>query len=288
MGFALGQEIINIFRGKIVDLDIMAKKKFGIEKELNNLNTLIVGSSHIQNAFIPHKGEFNLSMASQDLYYSYELIKKYDTDKIKNFVISFSVFNPGFQIIKTSQFHKCLLYKILFDIDYQFKDSAKEKHLYEREVIYRFIIKRYLKNFKADENYLGEIDKYSVSKKKSSDEYLKNYIDGNIKNNLRENEQINFVTKIIEYAAQNNKNVFWIITPHSEFYRKQIPDKKTLFKKLYEKCSNKSNVEIIDLFDDNRFFEDDFLDCDHLNRKGAEKFSEIIEQILHSHNYTLS
>ena len=53
------------------------KKKIGLERQLGSVVTLILGNSHGEYAYVPRRGEYNLCLPSQDLYYSYALYEKY-------------------------------------------------------------------------------------------------------------------------------------------------------------------------------------------------------------------
>ena len=94
----------------------MLIKKESFNNIKSNIKTLVLGSSHGGYDFNPLflKNSFNMSLPSQDLYYSYHLYKKNNTKKIKNIILFYSVFSPGFSLIKTSEKQRALLYKLIF------------------------------------------------------------------------------------------------------------------------------------------------------------------------------
>ena len=94
------------------------KKKIGLENQLLNTHTLVLGSSHGQYSFIPQKGEYNLCLPSQNLYYSCSLYKKYCSrlKNLKNIVLFHSVFSRSLELVKTNEDFRCYHYKKLFDI----------------------------------------------------------------------------------------------------------------------------------------------------------------------------
>ena len=283
MRIPLFQELINILRNKVVDLDIFIAKACVMEN-FPNAKTIFLGSSHGKNGFRTDESSINIALASQDLYYSYHLYKKYNNKSLKNIVVSYSVFSSGYQIIKTLNNFQSLLYKLVFGIDYQFLDIARERKMCLREPFYAPIVKRALKEAKIDKNYRGQEEKYSASKKFLDESYIEKMVKSHIKNNNRENNQIDYVGKMIELAKENNHNLIFVITPHSKKYRKYIQNEENLFEKLYKKVceagENDKNIKILNYFSDPRFqgaFEQEFfLDSDHLNLKGAELLTSLV------------
>lgn len=94
------QEWIDRLRGKVFALDSMLEKAEGI-KSIKNIETLALGSSHMERGFIPQDGEYNLGSASQDLYYTYSLYRLYTSKSVKNIFATFSVFSPNDMLIKS-------------------------------------------------------------------------------------------------------------------------------------------------------------------------------------------
>lgn len=276
MRIPLFQELINILRNKVVDLDIFSIKACVLEN-FPNAKTIFLGSSHGKNGFRTDESSINLALASQDLYYSYHLYKKYNNKNLKNVVVSYSVFSSGYQILKTSNNFQTLLYKLVFGIDYQFLDIARERKMYLREPFYFPIVKRALKKTKIDKNYRGQEEKYYVSKKFLDESYIEKMVKRHTKNNNRENNQIDYVEKMIELAKENNQNLIFVITLHSKTYRKYIQNEEKLFEKLYKKVGeDNKNVKILNYFSDPRFqgtFEQEFF-LDSL--KGAELLTSLV------------
>ena len=84
----------------------LALKRTSLSDEANNINTVVLGSSHGER-FIPDyfPNSFNLCTRSQDLKYSF-LFYKYVTENyphIKKFILFYSVFSPGSEIEKSPQ-----------------------------------------------------------------------------------------------------------------------------------------------------------------------------------------
>lgn len=106
------QEMIDILRGKFFTLDIMLKKAVNL-KNRTDFTVLALGSSHMRCGFIPQKGEINLGSASQDLYYSYNLYKIFNSDSVKNVLLTFSVFSPNDILLKSGFAKIAISFKLL-------------------------------------------------------------------------------------------------------------------------------------------------------------------------------
>lgn len=271
------QDIIDRLRNKIFALDEMVINSKRVSR-IKECETIILGSSHAKCSFIPNEKMFNLGSASQDLYYSYNLYKKYNHINVKNIILTFSVFTPGDILIRSGLAGIAILFKLLHNIDYQYPEEARKKGLYRMEKRYLETIKKYninkknIEDFKSDFVPIGEI---RVSKEEITKRALKHY-----KNNIRENNQIKYFKEILDITKKNNQNLIIVITPHEEAYRKVLPAKEELFKKVYEYTTNLQHVKIINLYDSEVFNITDFCDGDHLNIQGAEKMTKIIRRYL--------
>lgn len=68
------QKIIDIIRMKLdtVELNNFYNKFIQLEYYKNEMETLVLGSSHANYSFLATEKEFNLGLNSQDLYNSYK------------------------------------------------------------------------------------------------------------------------------------------------------------------------------------------------------------------------
>ena len=275
------QNIIDDLRGKILYLDGMAHL-YTVYKNFNDYKTLAIGSSHIAALYIPDKDGLNLAGSSQDLYYSYELYKlaNQKNKHIKNVLLSFSIFSPGHCMIKTSESKLTVLYKLLFGIDYQYKEDAKKNNLYKYEKKYEKRVKDYLKNFKCNPNFRGGMPETYYDTTNIDPERAKWRALKHLKNNKREVSQMYLLKNLIEDTKKNNQTLYIIIPPSPEEYLKPLPDKKYLYNELYDMCQNYDHIKIVNLHDGTLFEHTDFFDECHLNIKGAKKASKIINDIV--------
>ena len=278
--FSFIQDFVDILRGKVPYMEnILAA--YNVYKNIKDYETLALGSSHM-TGYMPKENGMNMSISSQDLYYSYELYKILNNQNpdIKNIILSFSVFSPGHCLIKTNECNMTILYKILFGIDYQYPEIAKAKHFDLIEKFYENKIRKYCDKISYIEGYRGGMpENYfgtsSINPDKARITAIKHY-----KNNQRECSQMHLLKAFIKDVQKNNQNLYILIMPCPEEYRKILPPKEVLFESLKETILNESNVKLIDLYDAAEYNNDEFLDEHHLNIKGAKKLSKYINNII--------
>lgn len=270
------QRIIDKFRNKISCLEMFADKYEGAKN--NDFETMIIGSSHLANAYRTIKGEYNFAIPSQDLYYSWNLYKKYSNPNVKNIIFSFSVFTPGHNIIKCPFAKFAILYNEIFGIPYQSKELADKKELYKDEERYRKAIKKYFSRQKLPKNYYGSYNSIKASKKKKKD--FANDAEKHWKYGQYKPSQMEYFINLLNATRDNNQNLYIIIPPVTEIYKNSIPTSDILYKELYDTVKNYNHVKIFNYYDNNDFGYDDFIDGDHLNIKGGEKLTAMFRKDL--------
>lgn len=270
------QNIIDKIRNKPNFTKLLVYKVKGYGK-LREIETLILGSSHLANGYIPIEGEYNFAMPSQDLYYAYNLYKKFNNYDVENLVIAMSVFTPGLSIIKTQCAEFSVPYKVLLGIDYQEEEFAQKKDLYSLEQKCQEEIEKYKKEIRIPYEYYGGLLKFPHKKfdvEKAHERAL-----GHLKNNQRPISQMHYCNKILDMAKQYNQRVFFVIPPVTKAYREVLPNKEFLFKDLYEIVKNYDNAIVLDYYDTGLFNEKkDFTNEDHLNQRGAEKLAKLVRE----------
>ncbi len=166
------QKVIDILRYKYYyknHFDTIYKKHLSLENNINKIQTLVLGSSHGHYAFLPkEETEFNLSIRSQDLYYSYKLYQKYASklSNLKNIILFYSVFSPGFEIEKTSNRFLCIPYIFIYNI---YSKSIVRNITFLIECIYRSI-----KFFNYESDIRKNIDKSYRGEPCNDEEMFKN------------------------------------------------------------------------------------------------------------------
>jgi hypothetical protein len=87
----------------------------------------------------------------------------------------------------------------------------------------------------------------------------------------------NLLKLLIEY----NVEPIVVVFPATSYYRSYFCEEfKTIFYKNIEKLSQSLKFALIDLFENNEFGLDDYVDFDHLNKNGAAKVTHIVNEYL--------
>ncbi len=263
----------NMFMDEIF-LSYTYKKKLGFIKNLKNIEILILGSSHADDAIFTknNKNLFNLGLTSSDIYLSYKLYEKYSSEmnKLKNLIFFCSVFSPGFSLIKTEEKYRLVAYKYFFEIPYQENEIIDKK-------IEKLIINncKKIKEIKINEDYRGYSKKNSFITNMTVEERVKTHL----RENRRQPNQLKWLKKFIEIVTtEDNRSFYIVIPPAKKSYIECLPNKYQLFDEIYNMSD--CNIVIIDFYDSPLFDDSDFGDFDHLNENGAKKITiEILKRI---------
>lgn len=252
-------------------------KRNSLEGYYNEIENLILGSSHGSYAYNPNCNDFNLCMPSQDLYYSYKLYNRYSPmlPELKNIILFYSVFSSGFDLEKCSEHPRCLIYHNVFGI---LPKSIDIKPLYKKYYSDFNITK--LSKDKFNKNYRGkclDVKGCSVSRLHKTD--VADRVKGALKNHYRNNEQHIYLNNLISEINTNKQRLYIVISPVHSDYRKLCPEYNELFQSLFKIVENNINIKVIDCY--NLDFDDKyFWDYDHLNPKGAAKLTKIVSNKL--------
>lgn len=83
----------------------------------------------------------------------------------------------------------------------------------------------------------------------------------------------------MNFCKNRNINLLLVITPQTPYYRNYLSQE---FKSTFYDVLNGVDeiVHLLDLSDDSSFKDDDFVDTDHLDDRGARKLTSIILNVL--------
>lgn len=269
---------IRIFSGSCLSepflLDI--KKFKALKNRTKDIQTIIFGSSHGRDGFIADEVSFNLSGSSLDLYRIYHLYQYVATlnFSIKNIIVFYDVFHPGLQLEKTKEALRAIPYNFLYSIPYAFPLNAPAK---KERVCLKRIIKEFKKKIKIDNSYQGNVEQPDYRNSGISTEDL---VEKHLKNNRRQNNQNQYIEKLAQETLNHNQNLFIVTPPYREDYLKCLPPYEETFKELLETAKKYPSIQILNFQNDSDFKQTDFYDADHLNKIGAEKLTQKINQFL--------
>ena len=252
-------------------------KKFKALKNRKEIQTLILGSSHGRDGFLADSSSFNLSGSSLDLYRIYHLYCHVQNlnFSLKNIIIFYDVFHPGLQLEKTKEALRAVSYNFLYKIPLAFPINEK---VHKKEKLYLKKLEQELhKKEKTDDTYYGNVD-YPLSRKQEIS--TEDLVSKHLKNNLRGNNQNQYIEAIAEETLKHGQNLFVVTPPYRSDYLKKLPSWKETFKELLETAKKYPSMKILNFQNDPDFNDTDFYDADHLNKNGAEKLTQKINLVL--------
>lgn len=266
------------------------------KKNKENTEVLILGSSHNQCAVNPKFFKLktvNLSYGSQDIEINSALFF-HNVKQMKN------------------------LKKVIFELDYHYLDTQREKDYYrypwyslyygiEIQPINQFskfsfyssnpklFNKLFLEKMKP--NYKAPIiNKYGFEEGDVLDEFsemkydsvkIENTAQKRLKYRHKELSDTDLkknaerIIAIIKYCKENNIEIYFFSPPvYKTYFKNELTYKKKRVDEFIQKIISQHNVQYYDFENSSRFNIKDFSNDDHLNAKGAVKFSVIIDSIL--------
>ncbi len=233
----------------------------------------VLGSSHAQCGFCETDRDINLGIASQDLYYSYQLYLKCRLMflNLKRVVLFYSDFSAGFEEERSKMIFETLKYNQYFGIPPKNPILYAEKNIDTSLHFAPFEIKEFDFNTPYPFPFVSEDLK--------TEEGIKIRVQKHLKHASRENNQTAFVEKLIRAVSADGIPLMIVVPPVTEEYLSHIPPQINLFEKLEVLMDRyQGKVLYLNCYRDKDFTNEDFADCDHLNQRGAEKLTAKIKQ----------
>lgn len=270
-----------------------------VETHINDIQVLLFGNSHIENALKPNlmgDGVFNFAIAGRNLIYDIELAKKHLPNmgnlKVVVMPLDYISFYLGREtsnrreLGKDRRFlpntFKCMYYKymgIRIDEPFYWSEILNSNQNY---------MSRFWQN---DEDARG-CDSLGYSRLKLEERvvgweysYLPNKINSNKKIDKEKYEQLYQGYRVFaNLASKHDARLVLLGTPMyktcQELMNKDVEKEILVF--VNELQSEYPNVEYYDFTYDNRFKPNDFYNSSHLTDLGAEKFSKIVAEIINA------
>jgi lysophospholipase L1-like esterase len=264
------------------------KKKSFLEESIVEYKVLVLGSSHALSGIDPSffaKKAFNLANVSQSLYYDFQLFSKYlqETGNLKIVLISLDYFTLEYNLSRCPEYWRTFFYERVYGIpteskEHQFDISRFSLiRLYAGENSLKYALKLFKVDLAETMRKNGFYHNFSYAKdlikngKERMDYHRKIMMETNIRANME------YLAKIIELSVANNVIPVIITLPVFHTYSDNIDvTKYQLMQENIDKLCKRYKIQYYNYFYDGRFKVDDFGDSDHLNLKGAEKVSKII------------
>lgn len=278
--------------------------------EEEKIDTVITGSSYglfgIDDKML--KNQVNLSLASQDLYFSiksvYRAFEK--NDEISNVVLCVGYYYFYTDLSKTQNEYEIMRLPKVYDLLYgdvhngilfpEKKTFLMKSHIFDIDIIMEtFAEEEYKKGYfnsgRHRKDYATKL--WKNQKKMWTELNLEEKLEAAEKRGQQHNRLINRKASYVEnvaifkeflkFCVLKKINIMIVVTPVTSHYR-------TFFDKRYKEGfyailnSMEEPIHLLDCSDSPYFDDADFNDTDHLNHFGAKKMTSIILETLYKIN----
>jgi hypothetical protein len=261
-----------------------------LNQHSNQIETLFLGSSHafyaVNPEFISSKS-FNAAHIAQSLDYDIEILKKYanESDKLECIVVPIDYFSLYNRLETGVEKWRIKNYNIYYGLNNS-TDLVENSEILNgkwNENIYR--LDKFFRKNKSDIscNTLGWGTKNNSENAKDLIETGKSAANRHHKKSKSFfDENVKLVEEIIAIAKSKKAKVLFYTCPAYKTYVSQLNKEQlqTTIATIQAIQKANSNVSYFNFLNDSSFTAQDFFDADHLNEKGAEKFTKKIDSIL--------
>jgi hypothetical protein len=265
-----------------------SRAKASLEAELPSLELIVLGSSHAECAFdIAHLPipSFNLAHGSQSLYYDAKLIEQYAprAPNLQIVIFTFSYFSFESRLDRTIESWRSGFYRQVFGINPENGERAMALidfsyiALYSPNTAYALVLKNLIHpgidsdtgaermNAAGGE---GLTDEFGMRRVRFHDAGMSPEVAAYNKDVLK---------SACRMLKERGIRVDFVSTPvHATYFRHLNAAAYTRMQADAREVAQACGVEYRNYMTDARFDSEDFLNSDHLNARGAEKFSVIV------------
>jgi hypothetical protein len=285
--------LLGFFEFKLREIpNIFKAKRESFEKQLDSINVLVLGDSHpltsVNPEFFSYKG-YNLCHLSQSIFFDTELGLKY-IDRIKNLkciVLNISYFSLWHELCDGEQAWRDYYYSFFWDIKYpdlKWYDSKNYSliMLYTPQEALGYAKHKFREKLPEKLNRYGWVKYDTIPDNKYINEKAgKERADFHTRlcQHNRYNEIYPKLEKFVSECKKRNLELVFISTPVMPAYYKNL-DPQINARNLFaiQGLCNKYGYQYFDYTRDDRFSLREFVDNDHLNFLGSEKFSKILNE----------
>lgn len=257
-----------------------------LEKNTNS-EVILTGISYALKGFntkLCSKETYNLALGSQDIFYDYHTVKYlfekfyHKTSKINWVIIGLSYYSFQYDMSLSSMKGRVNLYYDVLGERHNFDYVTDIDEGDVNSVIADKIFKKSENDvfeFNWNSTTLNQYDnKLELGKWQAEKDCDKNY-----PNTVSENQAI--FREYITFLKNHNIKPIIVVFPASKYYTKYFSDRiENEFHTIINKFKAEFKFQYIDYFRSDLFNDDDFEDVSHLNSKGAEKFTKILNEVI--------
>ena len=276
------------------------KKRIDLEKQLNSIEILSLGSSNAYFGINPSQFScpgFNLAFNAQSMYYDLAFIEKYinSMPKLKVVVLPAIFFTTGNELLSTSQDWRIYFYKQYFGLPIEIQKNNWTANIkrrldsrnYSKIALYADTIYGHIKDsFTGHVDYIPEkngwydpkeIPKLDPTTNAGQDAAQAHSASFNVST---ADSNIIYWQKIIEILKKRNIEVIIVRLPEDISYSDKLDYVKSrIFTAKIQDLADKNAIIFANYSEDKNFHPVDFTVMpDHLNHDGAIKFSETLNR----------
>ena len=267
-------------------------KRTNFEYQLDSIQTLILGSSHALNAINPaylSTPTYNLANVSQSLDYDQLLTLKYlpQLPRLKTVIITLSYFSFYERLEDTDEAWRTYYYLHFWNLSTIYTDRGFDWRKHSLIALYTpsTTLKYAVQHFAVNEAPRLALNGYM--RKDTNETYGDiNDIAGLAKVKVhettfhlqRQSEMLDSLSKFINLLVNHHIDVVLVTTPTYNTYSKFLdPTIVQQNLRMTDGLCQQFHIRYLNYANDLRFRLSDFANNDHLNDRGARKFSQIFE-----------
>ena len=271
------------------------RKAVHFQKSKDSLEVLILGASHLQMAINPKymsRPTANIAFGAQDVFINHALFFRYAEELPRLKWIILEADYDTFEYHTEPDYFRYSWYSIFYDTEVKSIPLFQKASLYASSPeFFNAVLRKPKKQQKI--NAYGFVED-AFSGVFESFNYNESEIAKDARSRIHEvyiydqtslpNFAINTkrYREIITYCQNNKINVLLIKSPvHSTYPKYYVPEKDKRRNKFIDDIRQQKNVYILDLEHISEFGVRDFRDDDHLNPRGAEKLTQVVDSLLH-------
>ena len=284
------------FRVSRVHPNSFSVKKAFLERQTKDVEVLVLGSSHAYYDVLPGllgRPAFNLADVSQSFFYDHALLKKYlgQMPSLKLVVLPVSYFSIGYQLDDGVERWRSYYYYKYYGLhhrdwrqDWNVRNFSDYFLCNEQLGGARNVFFGKIKDVSADYDPSGgwtnrvanNTGEKPLSLSESAQAALKRHHDLMKSQHVQEN--VTIIEDIIRELKVRGIKLVLVTPPATRYYRDgmnagQYQQMQDILKRL----SSDYGVNYFNYGFDSKFSDEDYYDSDHLNLRGAEKFSLLLK-----------
>ena len=266
-----------------------AAAKTELDRKQAEVEILVTGASHALNGVTPEvlsRPAFNVANGSQSLHYDTELVMKYadSMPKLRLVVFAISYHSLEYKLSNSIERWRSGFYRQVYGIPSEDGDGAFQLTDYSYIALYT--------PKEAFRQAIGSLTGVSVVNASGERAISKTEMEvsddfGRRRVKLHETQMrpidvagnVSALERACTRLDQKKIAVIFVTIPaHRSYYQWINQDNYQRMQQTINTIAGKCRAPYVNYLYDRRFAEDDFINSDHLNEKGAAKFTKILDE----------